>query len=105
LGDCFSLASFSIIAEITKIYAVLFSSQKVLCILHNFDRKWVGPHFGRRFHNLIRSPCLAATVRGAIFDKAVRVGFFRSFSFKSASLEASKCNSEVGRHSLCGASP
>jgi hypothetical protein len=37
----------------------LFPKVKVRYILHNFDKKWAWPSFGRLFNKLIQSPCLA----------------------------------------------
>jgi hypothetical protein len=53
------LEDFLEITTVGHIFGATFFPQKI-CI--NFGEEWVGLHFGRFFHKLIRSPCAAATV-------------------------------------------
>jgi hypothetical protein len=53
-GDCLLWADFFKIKEVAHIFGATFSDT---CI--NFDKEWVGRHFGRFFHKLIRSRCTA----------------------------------------------
>jgi hypothetical protein len=54
LGLLFTLGSFFLITEVVKCLDY-FSAWQMLCT--NFDKKWVGLHFGRFFLKLIGSPC------------------------------------------------
>jgi hypothetical protein len=53
IGWLFTLGSVLKLTKVAKFLGLLFPRYQ-LCI--NFDKKWVGLHFGRLFHKLIRSP-------------------------------------------------
>jgi hypothetical protein len=51
----FTLVNLFSITEAAKNVWATLSHGETMCI--NCDKKWLGLHFGRAFHKLIRSPC------------------------------------------------
>jgi hypothetical protein len=55
IGRGFSLGIFPKITKVAQIYGLLLSAEKIHI---NFNKQWVGLHFGRIFQKLIWSPWL-----------------------------------------------
>jgi hypothetical protein len=66
IGKLFFLCSFFNITKVAQKSGLLFSTEKPMYICVNFDKQWVGLHFGRFFHKLNWSPCSPQTFNPSV---------------------------------------